>query len=176
MMVERGRHERHDARTRADAVGQNTRRRQFGRGQMVASDHGLSSPIVFGNSDGGGLPACSAVCWAAAAAVPSRTSAPTCRPRNPARYSPSSTTARRAAHLSGRKCLQARLRGLRQTGRLSRTNGLLAAQLRGSDGARPGPGRRWPAASGRRRCAGADFRTWPTRQVNTPNTDVLKHR
>jgi curli biogenesis system outer membrane secretion channel CsgG len=78
-----------NAMTRERALQQSGEMRggsNFGRGQMVASDYGLSPEIVFSNSDAGGIGgARSAASWVAAVAARSQPSAAACRPRKPAR-------------------------------------------------------------------------------------------
>ncbi len=77
-----------NAMTRERALQQSGEMRggsNFGRGQMVASDYGLSPEIVFRTATPAASVARSAAWWVAAVAARSRSSAAACRPRKPAR-------------------------------------------------------------------------------------------
>jgi hypothetical protein len=200
-----------NAMTRERALQQSGEMRggsNFGRGQMVASDYGLSPEIVFSNSDAGGLGGAlgglvgggrgraiaqlgasmqtkeasalltlidnrSGVQVAAAEGSASKTRLRRLRqPERPFRC-------RRHRRLHAHAPRQGDCR--RVHGRFQ-PDGSLAAQLQGTDRARPGPRRWWPPGRRRRRrtvadlCAGREAGAHATPQQVTGQARGFRHR
>ncbi len=170
-----------NAMTRERALQQSGEMRggsNFGRGQMVASDYGLSPEIVFSNSDAGGIGGAlgglvgggrgRALAQLGGSMQTKEASALLTLIDNrsgvqvaASEGSASKTDFGAFGALAGRSA-GGNIGGYTNTaqrlhGRLQ-PDGPFAAQLQGADGARPGPRRRWPPGCGRRRRAVADLR------------------
>ena len=188
-MVERGAAGM-NAMTRERALMQSGEMRQgsnFGAGQMVASDYGMSPDIIFSNSNAGGVGAAlgglvggrySGVLTAVGGNMQTKEASAMLTlidNRSGVQVAASEGSAsktdfgafgsvfgsgarRRPGRLHQHGAGQGHRRGLH--GRVQ-PDGHLAAQLQGADGAGPGPGRRRPAGRGWRRGAVANLGAAP---------------
>ena len=190
----RGRHERHVARARPHAAsGEMRQGSNFGRGQMVASDYGMSPEIVFSNSNAGGAGGSlgglvggrySGVLAAVGGNLQTKEASALLTlidNRSGVQVAASEGSASKTdfgafgsvfggSGAGGARRLHQHRAGQgdqrRLHGRLQ-PDGRFAAQLQGADGARPGPGRRRSPGRRRRRRAVADLGARRTR-AGTP--------